>query len=64
MKGVTFLEDTTNNKKLVQIDLAILQKNDDEYLQDILDAIIAESWKNEKDISLKSEKDILKINTK
>ena len=32
MKGVTFLEDTTNNKKLVQIDLAILQKNDDEYL--------------------------------
>jgi DNA-binding protein YbaB len=43
MKGVTFLEDTTNNKKLVQIDLAILQKNDDEYLQDILDAIIAES---------------------
>jgi hypothetical protein len=52
MKGITFLEDTTHNKKLVQIDLAVLKNNDDEYIQDVLDAIIAESRKDEKEFSL------------
>ena len=60
MKGITFLEDTTHNKKLVQIDLAILKK-DEEYLQDILDAIIAESRKDEKNISFEDVKKQLKL---
>jgi hypothetical protein len=46
MKGVTFLNDETNKKQLVQIDMEVL-KGDPETVEDLIDLLIAESRKDE-----------------
>ena len=46
MKGVTFLNDETNKKQLVQIDLEVL-KGDPEKVEDLIDLLIAESRKDD-----------------
>ncbi len=46
MKGVTFLQDETNKKHLVQIDLEVL-KGDPEKIEDLIDLLIAESRKDD-----------------
>tara|TARA_R110000868_G_scaffold91123_1_gene252806 strand:- start:423 stop:617 length:195 start_codon:yes stop_codon:yes gene_type:complete len=51
MKGVNIIYDETNNKRFVQIDLKRLEK-DQESVEDLLDAIIAESRKGDETISL------------
>jgi len=50
MKGVTFITDETHNKRFVQIDLDRLEKHQDE-IEDLLDVIVAESRKNEEEVS-------------
>jgi len=50
MKGVTFITDETHNKRFVQIDLDKLEKYQDE-IEDLLDVIVAESRKDEEEIS-------------
>jgi hypothetical protein len=59
MKSVTFLTDKKRNREILQIDLKTLSKNPGE-LEDLVDVIVAESRKNEKDISLADAKKILK----
>ena len=59
MKSVTFLTDKKRNREILQIDLSLLSKNPDE-VEDLVDVIIAESRKNEKDISLAAAKKMLK----
>jgi hypothetical protein len=63
MKSVTFLTDKKRNREILQIDLKTLSKYPDE-LEDLLDVIVAESRKNEKNISLADAKKILKKNGK
>jgi hypothetical protein len=63
MKSVTFLTDKKRNREILQIDLKTLSKNPEE-LEDLVDVIVAESRKNEKDISLADAKKILKKNGK
>ncbi|MBL4657201.1 MAG: hypothetical protein JKX73_04315 [Flavobacteriales bacterium] len=50
MKGVTFITDETHNKRFVQIDLDRLEKYQDE-IEDLLDVIVAESRKEEDEVS-------------
>lgn len=59
MKGVSFITDEHNQKKSVVIDLKILGKHQ-EAIEDILDAILAESRKDDEDVSWSSAKKILK----
>ncbi len=47
MKGVHYVTDASNKKVAVQIDLALLQKHQEE-IEDLIDGIIAESRKEEK----------------
>ena len=63
MKSVTFLTDKKNNRDILQIDLKILSKHPEE-VEDLVDVIVSESRKNEKDISLEEAKKILKKNGK
>jgi hypothetical protein len=63
MKSVTFLTDKKRNREILQIDLKTLSKYPDE-LEDLVDVIVAESRKNEKNISLADAKKILKKNGK
>jgi hypothetical protein len=51
MKGINIIHDETRNKRFVQIDLERLEK-DQESVEDLLDAIIAESRKGDETISL------------
>jgi hypothetical protein len=59
MKGITFLKDQTNNKDLLQIDIAAFAKSPGR-LEDLIDIIIAEARKNEKKVSWESAKKQLK----
>lgn len=54
MEGILYLTDEQNKKKFVQIDL---EKYGGEYLQDLIDGLVAESRKNEESIPLE---DVLK----
>lgn len=46
MKGISFVTDVKNKKKAVMIEMSTLLKNE-QAVQDMLDAIIAESRKDE-----------------
>ena len=49
MEGILYLTDDQNKKRFVQIDI---DKYGGEYLQDLIDGLIAESRKNEESIPL------------
>lgn len=49
MKGVSIIEDKTKKRRYVQIDLKAV-KDDREWIQDLVDVMIAESRKDEKRI--------------
>jgi hypothetical protein len=51
MKGVTILEDRTNKKRYVQIDVAELDKRR-EQIEDMMDGLIAEQRAGQPTISL------------
>ncbi|MFM7487679.1 MAG: hypothetical protein ACKO13_12275 [Cytophagales bacterium] len=55
MKGVNFITDEKSRKKAVVIDLKTLQRFD-EQIEDLLDAIIAESRRDEPTISWETVK--------
>lgn len=55
MKGVSFITDETRKKRFVQIDLERLEKSQ-EKIGEFLDLIIAESRKNDPEISWESLK--------
>lgn len=59
MKGVTFITDETHKKRFVQIDLEHLEKYQNE-IEDLLDVIIAESRRNDKEVSWEEIKEQLK----
>jgi hypothetical protein len=59
MKGVTFITDETHNKRFVQIDLERLENHQGE-VEDLLDVIIAESRKEDEEISWDELKEQLK----
>ena len=63
MKSVTFLTDKKRNRDILQIDLKTLSKYPEE-VEDLVDVIVAESRRNEKNISLADAKKILKKNGK
>jgi hypothetical protein len=63
MKGITFITDETHNKRFVQIDLEELQKHQNK-IEDLLDVIIAESRKDDEDISWEDVKAQLKASGK
>jgi len=44
MDGIAIIHDQTNNKRYVQIDI---DKYDSEYLQDLIDGLVAESRKGD-----------------
>lgn len=47
MEGIMYLTDSNNNKKYIQIEI---EKFDKEYLEDLIDGLIAESRKDEDSI--------------
>ena len=49
MKGISFLKDQKNKKRFVKIDLKKLPKTNNEW-EDLIDAIIAESRRDEPSI--------------
>lgn len=55
MDAITILKDETHNKKLIQIDVAEISKNE-ELLEDIFDIIISESRKTDELISWEEAK--------
>ena len=59
MKGVTFLTDETNKKRLLQIDIKEVAKNPEKF-EDLLDVVIAEARKDEPKISWEEAKKKLK----
>ncbi|MEO9257765.1 MAG: hypothetical protein ABI207_05245 [Crocinitomicaceae bacterium] len=59
MKGIRFLTNDQNKRIAVQIDLDHLEKFQGE-VEDILDAIISESRKDDEEVSWKSVKNRLK----
>jgi len=59
MKGVSFVTNAKNEKIAVQIDLKQLQRHQHE-IEDILDVIIAESRKDDEDVSWEDAKRELK----
>lgn len=63
MKGVTFITDETHNKRFVQIDLEQLEKHQNE-IEDLLDVVVAESRKEDEEISWESVKEQLKAEGK
>ncbi len=54
MEGILYLTDEHNKKKFIQIDI---EKYGGEYLQDLIDGLVAESRKNEESIPFE---DVLK----
>lgn len=50
MKGVTIIRDETLNKRFVQIDLEELELHQNE-MEDLMDLIIAESRKDDEEVS-------------
>ncbi len=63
MKGVRFLTNDQNKRVAVQIDLEHLEKFQGE-MEDLLDAIITESRKDDDEVSWKSVKERLKAEGK
>ena len=63
MKGITFITDETHNKRFVQIDLEELEKHQNK-IEDLLDVIIAESRKDDEEISWEDVKAQLKASGK
>jgi hypothetical protein len=63
MKGITFITDETHKKRFVQIDLEQLEKYQHE-IEDLLDVIIAESRKNDEQVSWEEIKAQLKAEGK
>ncbi len=63
MKGVTFITDETHNKRFVQIDLDELEKHQSK-IEDLLDIIIAQSRKDDDEISWEEVKTQLKASGK
>ncbi len=59
MKGVSFVTNDKNEKIAVQIDLKQLQRHQQE-IEDVLDVIIAESRKDDEDVSWEDAKRELK----
>lgn len=59
MKGVTFLTDETNKKRLLQIDVKEIAKNPEKF-EDLLDIVIAEARKDEPKVSWEAAKKKLK----
>tara|TARA_R110000868_G_scaffold268443_1_gene527627 strand:- start:1322 stop:1516 length:195 start_codon:yes stop_codon:yes gene_type:complete len=59
MKGVTFIKDEKHNKRFVQIDMDHLETYQDE-VEDLLDVIIAESRKDDDELSWEELKNQLK----
>lgn len=59
MKGVTIMTEEKSGKRIAQLDLSLLSKNTKE-LEDLFDILIAESRKDEKDISWNEIKKDLK----
>ena len=59
MKGVTFLTDETNKKRLLQIDVKEIAKNPEKF-EGLLDIVIAEARKDEPKISWEAAKKKLK----
>ena len=55
MDAITILKDETHNKKLIQIDVAEISKNE-ELLEDLFDIIISESRKTDELISWEEAK--------
>jgi SepF-like predicted cell division protein (DUF552 family) len=49
MKGVTILKDEKINKRILLVDIGELAKNPDEF-DEIVDRLVAEERKNEKEI--------------
>ncbi|MEZ5048812.1 MAG: hypothetical protein R2766_04075 [Saprospiraceae bacterium] len=49
MDGILYLTDENNKKRFVQIDI---DKYGGEYLQDLIDGLVAESRKNEESVPL------------
>ena len=49
MKGVTILKDEKNNRRILQVDLKEVAKFPDEF-EEIVDRLVAEERKNEKEI--------------
>jgi len=47
MEGILYLTDDKNNKKFVQIDI---EKYGGEYLEDLIDGLVAESRKKEESV--------------
>lgn len=63
MKGVTFLKDESNNKRILQVDIREVSKNPSKF-EDLIDILIAEERKEEKRISWEGAKKRLKKNGK
>ncbi len=63
MKGVRYITDSKNRKKSVVIDLKTIEKYD-ENIEDLFDAIIAESRKDEASVSFDDVKKKLKAKHK
>lgn len=63
MKGVTVLYDESNKRRLIQLDLDEVAK-DEEALEDLLDIIIAESRKDDDKMSLEELTELLKKDKK
>ena len=58
MDGISIIHDQTNDKKYVQISLEQLEAHQEAF-EDLFDAIIAESRRNDKTISLEELTDRL-----
>ena len=61
MEGILYVTDSNNNKKFVQIDL---EKYGGEYLEDLLDGLVAESRRDEESVSFDEVMDQLKLDNK
>ena len=59
MKGVTIFKDEKNNKRFLQVDLKEIEKYPDEF-EDMIDMLVAEERKDEKEVSWEKAKKQLK----
>ncbi|MBV6405952.1 MAG: hypothetical protein IT228_08735 [Flavobacteriales bacterium] len=59
MKGVTFIEDKAKKRRYMQIDMKAV-KDDREWIQDLVDVLIAESRRDQKRIPWSVIKEELK----
>ena len=59
MKGISVLYDETRKKRIVQIDMDVIEKHRDE-VEEMLDVIVAESRKDDEMIPWEKAKAMLK----